>query len=169
VVSLKEKIQQDLKSALKDNKELEISVLRLLSASILNKEKEKRYKVSKEKPNLSQENLAKESQLSDEEILNVIFAEVKKRNEAIEAFSQGKREEAVAKERRELEILKKYLPDQLSEEKIQELVKEIIKKRGANGLKDMGKVMQELMPKIKGRAEGSVVSKIVKDLLMKQE
>jgi len=163
---VKEKIREDLNSVLKEKKELEVSVLRLLSAAIFNREREKRYKLSKEKPEFSGEELEKESALSDEEVLEVISSEIKKRKEAILEFDKGERQDLVGKERKELEILQKYLPKQLSEEEVKKLAKEAIEKIGAKEPKDMGKVMTELMPNIKGRAEGSLVSKIVKELLL---
>lgn len=162
---LKEKIKNDLIQALKEKKEIEISTLRLLSAAIFNKEKEKRYKISQEKPEASGEELERESQLTDEEVIEVISSEVKKRREAILQFEKGKREDLLEKEKKEIEILERYLPEQLSEEEIKKLAKEIIKKVGAKEPKDIGKVMGELMPKVKGKAEGSLVSKIVKELL----
>jgi len=161
----KTKIQEDLIEAVKKKAELESLVLRQLLAAILNKEKEKRYKISKEKEELAEKELGKESQLTDEEVVEVISSEAKKRKESILEFEKGKREDLVEKEKKELGILKRYLPAQLSEQEIQKLAKEVIEKVEAKEPKDMGKVMAELMPKIKGRAEGSLVSKIVKELL----
>ena len=148
-----------------DARELEVSVLRQLSAAVLNEEKEKRYKISKEKPELSGEGLEKESQLTDEEIIEVIVFEAKKRKESIELFGKGKREDLAKKEKRELEILQKYLPEQLSEEDLKKLAKEAVEKVGAKEMRDFGKVMQELMPQVKGKADGNQISKIVKELL----
>lgn len=166
-MSLKQKIQQTLKTAQKEKKEIEISTLRMLRAAILNKEKEKRYKLSKEKPELKEEELEKESQLTDEEVIEVVSSEVKKRKEAILGFEKGERKDLAEKEKKELEILKKYLPEQLPEEEIKKLAREAIEKIGATEIKDMGKVMSELMPRVKGKAEGDQVSKIVKELLEK--
>ena len=187
---LKEKIQQDLNTALKKKEELKSSVFRLLLAAILNKEKEKRYKLSKDyypptalpperapKPELKEEELIKKSQLTDEEVIEVISSETKKRKESILEFEKGRLQptlhparkkhimDLVDKEKKELEILQKYLPEQLPEEEIKKLAKEAIEKVGAKEPKDMGKVMAELMPKVKGRADGSLVNKIVKELL----
>ncbi|OGZ17680.1 MAG: hypothetical protein A2Z78_00365 [Candidatus Nealsonbacteria bacterium RBG_13_36_15] len=164
-MNLKEKIASDLKEAQKEKKELEISVLRQLLAAILNKEKEKRAKLAKEKELTEKEELEKESQLIDEEIIGVVFSESKKRKEAISEFEKGKRLDLVEKEKGEAEILKKYLPEQISEEEIKKFAKEAVEKVGASSLKDMGRVMAELMPKVKGRAEGALVTKIVKELL----
>jgi len=110
---LKEKIQEDLNSALKEKKELEVSVLRLLLSAIFNKEKEKRYKLSKEKPEFASEELEKESVLSDEEIIEVIFSEIKKRKEAILEFEKGDRKDLADKEKKEMRILQKYLPKEV--------------------------------------------------------
>jgi hypothetical protein len=164
-MSLKIKIQEDFKKFLKEKKEIEVSTLRMLNAAIFNKEKEKRYKLSQEKPDLKEKDLEKESQLTDEEIIQVVFSEVKKRKESILLFEKGKRGDLVEKEEREIEILKKYLPEQMSEEEIKKMAKEVIKKIGAKEPKDMGRVMGQLMPKLKGKAEGGLVNKIVKELL----
>lgn len=163
---VKEKIQNDLRQALKEKKEIKLSVLRLLISAINNKEIEKRTKTWKERPELLIEELEKESQLNDNEIIEVISSEIKKRKEAILEFEKGGREDLVKKEKAEMEILAKYLPEQLSEEEIKKLAKEAIEKVGAKEPKDLGKVIQELIPKVKGRADGSLVSKIVKELLI---
>lgn len=162
---LKHKLQEDLRLALKGKKELDSSVLRLLLAAILNREKEKRYKLSREKPEFDEKELEKESQLTDEEITEVISSEIKKRKEAILLFKKGERNDLVQKEEKETEILQRYLPEQLSEQELEKLIKKIIEKVEAKEPKDMGKVMQELMPKVKGRADGSLVSRLVKELL----
>lgn len=80
-------------------------------------------------------------------------------------FEKGKRDDLVKKGTAEIEILQKYLPEQLSEEEVKKLVQEAITKIGAREMKDFGKVMQELMPEVKGKADGALVSKIVKDLM----
>ena len=165
-MTLKEKIQEDLNLAIKNKREIEVSTLRMLSAATLNKEKEKRYKISKEKPDFKEEDLQKESQLTDNEAIEVISSEVKKRKEAIADYEKGGRQELADKEKKEKEILQKYLPEQFSEEEVKKLAKEAVEKTGAKEPKDMGKFMAELMPKIKGKADGSLVSKVVKDLLI---
>ncbi len=165
---LRQKIQEELRGALKEKKEVKLSTLRMLSAAIVNKEKEKRYKISKRKPELTEKEIEKESQLIDEEVIEVISSEAKKRKEAILEFEKGGREDLVKKEKSELAILEKYLPEQLSEEDIKKIVKEAIEKTGAKEIKEIGKVMAELMPKVKGKADGSLVSKIVKELLTSQ-
>ena len=163
--NIKEKIQDDLTESVRKSNEVARTTLRMLSAAILNKEKEKRYKISKEEPDLSEEELTKKSVLTDEEIVEVVFSEVKKRKEAIESFEKGKREDLVGKEKAELEVLQAYMPEQLSEEDIRKLTKEAVEKIGAEGMKDIGKVMGEIMPKVKGKADGNLVSRIIKELL----
>ena len=165
-MALKQKIQEDLKNALKEKKELELSVFRMLSAAITNKEKIKRYKISKEKTDFTEAELEKESQLSDEEVLEAISSELKKRKEAIVLFEEGKRMDLIEKEKAEAKILQGYLPEQLSEKELKKLAKEAIEKTGVKEIKDMGRIMAELMPKTKGKADGSLVSKIVKELLL---
>lgn len=165
-MSLKAQIQQNLKEAVKKKEELSSLVLRMLSAAILNKEKEKRYKLSKTDPNFKENELEEKSQLADEEIIEVVFSEVKKRKEAILEFEKGKRMDLAEKEKKEIEILKKYLPEQLSEDEIKKLAGEAVGKVGAKEIRDMGKVMAELMPKVKGKADGATVSGIIKQLLI---
>jgi hypothetical protein len=165
-MDLREQINKDLNGAMKGKEELKTSVLRMLSASFLNKEKEKRYKLSKDDKEMKETDLSVKSKLSEEEMIEVISFEVKKRRESIEGYEKGGRKEAAQKEREEMEILKKYLPEQLSEEEIKKIVKEAISQSGAKEQKDMGKVMAVLMPKVKGKADGGLVSKIVKELLI---
>jgi len=194
MATLKQKIQQDLTTALREKKELELSVLRMLNAAIINKEKEKRYKISSQRDKSSssatgtrlrdesgkeseslfdfadarvtEEELEKESGLLEDEVLEIISSEIKKRKEAVLLFEKGGRIELAEKEKEEAKILEKYLPEQLSDEKIKKLAREIIEKNGAKDLKDTGKIMAELMPKLKGKADGNLVSKVVRDLLM---
>lgn len=164
-MNFKKNIQEDLKKSLIGKKETELSVLRMLLAAISGKETDKRTKLWKEKPDLSVEDLEKESKLSDEEIIEVITSEIKKRKEAILQFEKGERRDLAEKEKKEMEFLQTYLPEQMPEEEIKKIAQEAIKKVGAKEPKDIGRVMAELMPKTKGRAEGSQVSKVVKDLL----
>lgn len=157
-MTLKEKIQQELTSALKEKRELEILTLRQLLAAFLNKEKEKQYKLNKE-------GIFADFALTEEEMIEVAASEAKKRREAVEGFEKGGRQESAEKEKKELEILQKYLPEQLTDEEIRNLAKEAIEKTGAKEMKDMGKVMAELSSKTNGKADGSLVSKIVRESL----
>ncbi|MEK7503474.1 MAG: GatB/YqeY domain-containing protein [Patescibacteria group bacterium] len=168
-MALKQQVQNDLTESVKGKEELRSSVLRLLLSAINNKETEKRTKIWKEKPKASVEDLEKESKLTDEEIISVISSEIKKRRESIELFGKGGKQEMADKEKKEMEFLQKYLPEQMSEADLRKLVKEAIAKVGAKEQKDMGRVMAELMPKIKGKADGSLISKVVKELLIGQK
>jgi len=163
-VSLKEKIKNDLKEAMQSQNTLRVSVLRLVLSAIANKEKEKRAKLSKSEEESKLEEL---SQLSDEEVTEVLFSEVKKRKESIKQYQEGGREDLAQQEKKELEILNDYLPQQMSEEEIREIVKDKIKESGASGPQDTGKVMGVLMPQLKGKAEGALVSQIVQEELKK--
>lgn len=164
-MALKEKIQETLKKSLLEKEETAVSVLRMLLSALGSRETEKRTRLWKTKPDLKPAELEKESRLTDEEILEAVANEIKKRREAMELYERGGRSELAEKEKKEREILKRYLPEQLSEEEIRKLVKEAAAKAGAKEAKDMGKVMAELMPKVKGKADASLVSKIVKELL----
>ena len=150
-------------ASVKGRMELKSLVLRQVSASILNKEKEKRYNLSKQ--GLQGEELEKLCHLIDEEVIEVIASEAKKSREAIVEFEKGQRQDLVAKEKAELEILNKYLPQQLTEEEVKEIAEKIVKELGVQTAKDMGKVMAALMPKLKGRADGGLASRVVKGLL----
>jgi len=162
---LKQNIQEHLRQALKKQRREEVLYLRSFLASVLNKEKEKRYRISKEKPGAEQEKLDKESRLNDEEIIKLLFSEVKKRKEAIRDFKRGKRQDLVEKEQGEIKILERYLPKLFSEDEIRERAVKIIKQENAEGIKDMGKVIGKLMAKSKGRADGAMASRVVKELL----
>ena len=145
-MSLKDKVQEDLKISLKARDEVRSLTLRMLLAAIMNKEKEGK-------------------EVTEEQFLDVALFEAKKRREAKEAFLKGERPELAEKEQAELEILLPYLPEQLTEEEIKDLVQKAIEKIGATSIKDMGKVMGELAPQVKGKADGALVAKIVKELL----
>ncbi|KPJ73410.1 hypothetical protein AMJ48_01490 [Parcubacteria bacterium DG_74_1] len=164
-MSLKIKIREDLESALKEKRQNRLSALRMLLAAVSNREIDKRTRAWKEKPELSTEDLKKESQLTDEEIFETISSEIKKRKEAIDLYEKGNRLELAEKEKKEIEVLQSYLPKQMSEEEIKRTIEEVIKKVGAKEMKDIGKVMKELMPQVKDRADNSLVSKAVKELL----
>lgn len=154
---LKEKIQNNAKEALKNKEQFRLGVLRLVLAAIATKEKEKKFK----------EKIEGEANLSDEEVIDVISFEIKKRKDAILLYNQGNRPELAEKEEKEIEIIKNYLPEQLSEDEIKKIIKEAVEKTGAKEMRDMGKVMAEINPKIKGKADGGEVSKIVKEILLK--
>jgi len=162
-MSLKEKIQVETKKAMQAKDRLKVSVLRMLMAAVFNKEKEKRIKLSKSEEDLKK--LDELSKLTDEETTEVISSEVKKRKDSIEQYEKGNRQDLADQEKKELEILMEYLPEQMSEEEIRKLVKAEIEKLGASGPKDTGKVMGAAMSQLKGKAEGNLVNKIVQEEL----
>ena len=145
------KIKEELNIAVKSNDEIARSTLRMLLAAMINKEKEKNYK--------------EDRSLTEEERIDIISSEAKKRREAIIEYEKGNRQDLADKEKAELEVLQKYLPEQLSEEEIRGMVSQIVEEIGAETMQDIGKVMGALMPKVKGKADGNLVSKIVKELL----
>lgn len=145
-----EKIQEDLIEAQKAKDELKVSTLRLLLGAIKN------YAIAKESTSYNP---------SDEEIAGVVQKEIKQRKESIESYKAGGRQELADKENKELEILQKYLPEQMSEEEIRKLVDGAIAETGASSMQDMGKVMGVLSPTLKGKADIGVVSGIVKEKL----
>ena len=159
---IREQLNNDLRSAQLKKDELKTSVLRLLIAGLNNREIDKRTKLSKTE---AVEKLADLSRLSDEEVMEVIISEAKKRRESIELFTKGNRHDLAEKEKKELILLGDYLPVQFSEEELKKIVAEVIFASGAKQLADLGKVMQLLMPKVKNRADGNLVSRLVKEML----
>jgi uncharacterized protein YqeY len=146
-MSLQEQIANDLKSAMKEKDEIKTAVLRQIKAAVKNLE------IKQMKP------------MTDEDTLGVIFSIAKSHNESIESFKKGNREDLVAQEEKELVIIKKYLPEQLSDAEIREIVKQAVTTTGATTAKDMGKVMGAVMPKVKGKADGNKINAIVREFL----
>jgi uncharacterized protein YqeY len=137
----------------------------MLLSAIINKQKDKRVYVSAMEPNLTAVDLDRRENLDEEELMEVIVSEAKKRRDAIFSFEEGGRQDLLQKEEKELDFLKKYLPVELTEEEIRKIVKAAVEKTGANGSKDIGILMKEVIPQTKGRADGYLVSKIVKEEL----
>ncbi|HHY42641.1 MAG TPA: GatB/YqeY domain-containing protein [Thermoanaerobacterales bacterium] len=146
-MSIKDMLNQDMKAALKAGEKDRLSVIRMAKSAILYAEKEKLH------------------ELNDEEVIEVLAREVKKRKQNIEEYRRLGKEEVAKSLEQEVEILSGYLPQQLTKEELVQIVRETISEVGANSIKDMGKVMGAVMPKIKGRADGSLVSNLVKELL----
>ena len=146
-------IEEELKEALKAKEEVKTGTLRMLLSALRSAEKDKKYKTQKD------------DGLTSEEVESIVASEAKKRRESIEVFEKAGRQELAAKEKAELGVLLPFLPAQLSEEEVEKLVKEAIASTGATTQKDLGKVMGALAPKVKGRADGSLVSAKVKQLL----
>jgi uncharacterized protein YqeY len=147
-MGLYEDIIDDLTKAIKGRDTERLLVLRGLKAAIKNKQVELRLE-----------------DLTDEQIFGVIKSEVKKRKEAIEKFEEGSRQDLAAKEEAELKMLSDYLPPQLSEEEIKEILAQVIQDLSASGPKDLGKVMKSAMAKFEGRADGREVNRLARELL----
>lgn len=146
-MTLKDEIQQALKGALKRRQGVEVSTLRLLLSEI------KYAEIAQQKP------------ADDGKVLDVIAREVKRRRESIEAFRKGNRSDLVEQEEAELAILMSYLPKQISREEIVAAAREVMDMIGAKDPSDKGRVMAQLMPQLKGKADGREVSEIVSELL----
>lgn len=146
----KSSLQNDLRQSMLAKDELKTSVLRLLLSAI------NYYEIQKGGAGY---------EASEEDVINVLQSEAKKRRESIEQFKAGNRQDLVDKETKELEILQTYLPEQMGEEEIRSLVKQALTETGASSMSDMGKIMGALMPRVKGRADGNLVSQIVKNEL----
>ena len=144
---MKEQLLQDLKEAMKNKDTLMKDTITMLRAAILQVEKD----------NLKT--------LNDDEICGIVAKEVKKRKESVTEYENAGRQDIADNLKREIEILSKYLPEQLSEEEIAKMVEEAIAESGAASPRDMGKVMGLLRPKTQGKADGKVVSDIVKEKL----
>lgn len=142
-----DKLQQDLKQAQLARDETKVSTLRLLLSEVKNAE------------------IAKGGPLQDQDIMTIVQREVKKRKEAAAGFRLGNREEQAQKEEAELKILEGYLPAQLANEQLTKIVEEAINEVGAKSISDMGKVMGIVMSKVKGQADGTTVSALVKEKL----
>ncbi|MDP2928364.1 MAG: GatB/YqeY domain-containing protein [Candidatus Omnitrophota bacterium] len=145
---LVEKIFNDYKEAMKARDTLKSSVLSFLRADMLNLATAK-----------------KKDKLDDTEVIVVIKKQIKQRQDSIEQFTSGGRLEAAEKEKKELEILKNYLPAEMPVEEIKRLIEEAVISTGANSIKDMGRLMKELTVKIAGQADGKLVSDLVKQRL----
>lgn len=147
---LKQKLKDQLKNSMLARDVLKTSVLRLLLSAITY------YEIQKGGAGY---------EATDEDVLSVIQKEAKQRRDSIEEFKKANRPELAEKENKELEMLQAYLPAQMVEEEIKKLVIEVIKETNAKSIADIGKIMESLMPKLKGKADGGMVSKIVKESL----
>lgn len=162
-MNLKDKINEDINSALKNGSRDTASVLRFLMSVIKNNELLKRTKFSKE--GKTQEESEKLSELTDEEVVSVILSEVKKRKDSIFQYEKGGRKDLAEQETKELEILKKYVPEEMGEIELRDLIKKKISDLGNVTIKDFGKVMGLIMTYVKGRASGDAVKKIIEEEL----
>ncbi|KPU44118.1 yqey-like protein [Oxobacter pfennigii] len=147
-MSLKERLQQDWKLAMKEKDSFKSGVISMARAAILQSEK------------------TDGKVLDDDQVIAVLSKEVKQRREAISEFEKGNRPDLVDQANKEIDILLEYLPQQLTEQEIQDIVRAAVIEVGANSIKEMGKVMAVVQPKVKGRADGKIVSQMVKEQLM---
>ena len=162
---LKDQIKEDMIAALKSGDSAKRSLLGMVMASIKNKELEKRGKLIKTITDSVQ--LEAESQLTEQETLDVVASEVKRRRDSVTEFEKGGRPELAESERAEAEALMAYLPTQMSDDELRVLVQKFVASTGATDAKDMGKVMSALKLELKGTADGQRVSTMVKEELAK--
>jgi uncharacterized protein YqeY len=141
------KLQEEMKAAMKSGDKDKLSTIRMLISEI------KKVQIDSKK------------ELSDEEIISILQKYIKQRKEAYTQYEQAGRKDLAEKELKEIEIVQQFLPPPLSEEELIKIVEETIQEVGASSIKDMGKVVKAVMDKVKGRAEGSLISKIVKEKL----
>lgn len=146
-MTIKDKLKQDLKTAMKEKDSIRKNVVQLIKAGVLQVEKDKQIT------------------LDDEGVLDVIAKQLKQRRDSLPDYEKSGREDLIAQLKREMDILMEYLPAQLSEEELVEIVKEAVTSTGASSVKDMGKIMAAVMPKTKGRADGREINRIARELL----
>jgi uncharacterized protein YqeY len=146
-MGLREQIDADIRDALKAGAKDKVSALRMLSAALKNKQ------IDKRRP------------LTDDEVVETVRSLIKQRKDSIEQFAKGGRQDLVDKENAEVAFLEVYLPKQMSQEELEGMVQEAIVRTGAQGAKDMGKVMKALVPLVGGRADNKLVSELVKRAL----
>ena len=150
-MALRDQIPEDLKTALREKKSLDLMVLRMLQASIKNRE------------------IDNKGQLGDGEIVQVVSSEIKKRRDSIEEFKKVGRDDAAETEQQEIDVLMKYMPEQLSDDEVSAKVAELVAESGAKSIKDLGVAMKVVMPALKGKADGKVINKYVRQELEKLE
>jgi uncharacterized protein YqeY len=150
-MSLKEKIDLDLKASLKSGEKDRLNAIRSIRAALLEKEVSIR--------------VAGKAVLTDEQEIEVLVSLAKKRRDAIEQFTAGNRSDLADKEMAELKVIEEYLPEPVSDEEIQKIIEDIVAKTGATSMKDIGRVMGESMKALKGKADGNKVQQVVKSLL----
>lgn len=144
-----ETIERDIRQALTGHDELMVSVLRLVKSELHN------FAIAKKK---------KEEKLTEEDVVTVLSAQAKQCKDSIAAYEQGDRPDLASREKKELEIIEKYLPEQLSDEEIKKVVQAIVESVGS-GASNFGAVMGQAMARLKGKADGTAVSRIVKEAL----
>ena len=163
-MTLKEKIKEDMKAAFKAGDQVGRSTLSMLLSVIQNRELDKRAKLMKA-GSASEADVAAKSELTDAEVIDAISSEVKKRRESITTYEAGGRPELAEGEKKEADVLARYLPEQMSEAEVTKLIADAIAQTGATSGADMGKVMGKLAPGIKGRFDGARANALVREAL----
>ena len=163
-MTLKEKLKEDVKAAFKAGDTATRGTLNLLLSVIQNRELEKRTKLMKAGATAEAE-VAEKSQLTDEEIVEAISSEIKKRKDAIAQYGAAGRPELAESESAEMNVLMRYMPEQMGEDEVKKLITDAIASTGASSAKDMGKVMGQVAPKTKGRFDGTRLNELVKEAL----
>ncbi|HEY5526585.1 MAG TPA: GatB/YqeY domain-containing protein [Candidatus Anoxymicrobiaceae bacterium] len=146
-MDLKEKLTADARVALKAGEKLRLSAIRMLLSDIKNAE------------------IAKKGELTSEELLEIATRDAKKHKESIEEFTKGGRQDLVDKETYELSVIQQYLPKQMSDEEVQNIIALTIEEVGASSPADLGRVMGKLMPRVKGKADGKKINQLVREML----
>lgn len=146
-MALKERLLADMKSAMKDRNVVRKNTLQMVRASVLQVEKDKKIV------------------LDDEGVMEVVARELKKRKDSMPEYESSGREDLIENLKKEIDVLLEYMPEQLSREELYDIVANDIKACGAVSMRDIGKVMQLVLPKVKGRADGKVINEIVKEIL----
>lgn len=146
-MSLKERLADDLKSAMKEKNVIRKNVVQMVRAAVLQVEKDNRVT------------------LDDEGVLEVIAKQMKQRRDSLPDYEKSGRDDLIAELKAEMDVLAEYLPQQLTREELYVIVEEAVKATGASSMKDMGKIMAAVMPQTKGRADGKVINEIAKELL----
>ena len=155
-MAMKQKLMDDLKAAMKSGDKLKLSVIRGVQSALKNKEIDDRVKPVDPKDTRTQD------QKDDESVLAVLKTLVKQRKDSIEQFKAGGRQDLVDQEAAELTVLESYLPQQMDRAELEAIVTEVVQSTGAKGPKEMGNVMKMVMAKTQGRADGKLVSELVK-------
>ena len=141
------------------------TILNDLVAAMKNKDKETLSVLRMVKGAMQLEEINKKHELNDEEVISVIAKQIKTRKESILEFEKANRSELIEQTKKEIDILNKYMPEQMSEEEINKVIEEVFSKVMPQSVKDMGKVMKEITPLVKGKADMSLVNKLIKDRL----
>lgn len=146
-MSLKDKLMEDLKSAMRNKDKLRKDTITMVRAAIKQKEVDDRV------------------ELNDQDVIDILTKQLKEKKHSIEEFEKGDRQDLIEQTNKEIDVLLDYLPKQLGEDELRQIIQETMNENNINSVKDMGTLMKNIMPKVKGRADGNTVSKIAKELL----